>query len=72
MTGMIRINPAFVLLSCFFLAIYLMIGSVEDWGDFQTDWGIYGSSFSSRCGLRIGVFLNLDCTLIVMHQEGYQ
>ena len=32
MTGMIRINPVFVLLSCFFLAIYLMIGSVEDWG----------------------------------------
>ena len=30
MTGMIRINPVFVLLSCFFLAIYLMIGSVED------------------------------------------
>ena len=32
MTGMLRINPGLVLFSCFSLALYLMIGSVEDWG----------------------------------------
>ncbi|MEC8722556.1 MAG: ABC transporter permease subunit, partial [Candidatus Thermoplasmatota archaeon] len=29
---MLRINPGLVLFSCFSLALYLMIGSVEDWG----------------------------------------
>ena len=32
MTGMLRINPGLVLFSCFSLAVYLMIGSVDDWG----------------------------------------
>ena len=69
---MLRINPGLVLLSCFCLALYLMIGSVEDWGRLSNGLGNLRVFFSSLCGLRIGVFLSLDCTLIAKHQEDYQ
>ena len=71
MTGMLRINPGLVLLSCFCLALYLMIGSVEDWGDFQTDWESESLLFESLWPPDWSI-LSLDCTLIAKHQEDYQ